>query len=193
MARYSSTASFHSLMCSGGQRLFLRGGQGGPSSGRRKQPPAARWLGSWQPGSLPPYPVRPPPLIQRGAGPISKDGQDAAQEPPRNGDRKSELHTDEALAYHWMGKKLVAKHRTVNHSQDEYFKDGIGVQSAETFFAILKRGVGLARFTASACRPVTFSPSPACRRPSKVQAAPSPNGCGPTHRCRRRRRAHRGR
>jgi hypothetical protein len=56
-------------------------------------------------------------------------------------DRKSELHTDEALAYHWMGKKLFAKHRTVNHSQEEYFKDGAGVQSAEAFFAILKRGV----------------------------------------------------
>ena len=29
----------------------------------------------------------------------------------------------------------------MNHSQDEYFKDGAGVQSAEAFFAILKRGV----------------------------------------------------
>jgi len=29
----------------------------------------------------------------------------------------------------------------VVHSQDEYYKDGAGVQSAEAFFAILKRGV----------------------------------------------------
>jgi transposase-like protein len=54
--------------------------------------------------------------------------------------RKSELHTDEALTYYWLGKEF-AEHKTVNHSQDEYFKDGAGVQSAESFFAILKRGV----------------------------------------------------
>src|SRR5262245_17179850 len=51
--------------------------------------------------------------------------------------RKSELHTDEAMAYDYVGKEF-AKHRTVNHSQNEYFrhKDGAGVQSAESFFAI---------------------------------------------------------
>ena len=54
--------------------------------------------------------------------------------------RKSELHTDESLTYYWMGKEFAA-HKTVNHSQDEYFKDGAGVQSAEAFFALLKRGV----------------------------------------------------
>lgn len=58
-------------------------------------------------------------------------------------DSKSTLNTDEALQYHWMGKKLFAKHETVNHSQDEYVsKDGKAhVQSAESFFAILKRGI----------------------------------------------------
>ena len=54
--------------------------------------------------------------------------------------RKSELHTDQALAYDHIGKEF-AKHKSVNHSLDEYFKDGAGVQSAEAFFAILKRGV----------------------------------------------------
>ena len=54
--------------------------------------------------------------------------------------RQSELHTDDALAYYHLGKEF-AKHRAVNHSQDEYFKDGAGVQSAEAFFAILKSGV----------------------------------------------------
>src|SRR6185436_19437947 len=39
-----------------------------------------------------------------------------------------------------MGKEF-AEHKTVNHSLDEYFKDGTGVQSAEAFFALLKRGV----------------------------------------------------
>ena len=54
--------------------------------------------------------------------------------------RKSELHTDDSLAYYHLGKEF-AKHRSVNHSQDEYFKDGVGVQNAEAFFAILNRGV----------------------------------------------------
>jgi hypothetical protein len=40
-----------------------------------------------------------------------------------------------------MGGKEFAKHRTVNHSQDEYFKDGVGIQGAESFFAVFKRGV----------------------------------------------------
>ena len=43
--------------------------------------------------------------------------------------------------YHWIGSQEFAKHKTVNHSKDEYFKDGAGVQSAEAFFAILKRGI----------------------------------------------------
>jgi len=61
----------------------------------------------------------------------------------RMADRKSELHTDEALAYHWMGGKEFSKHRAVNHSAGEYFRreDGAGVQGAESFFAIFKRGV----------------------------------------------------
>ena len=72
-----------------------------------------------------------------------RDGQDPAQEPSsRRPAASRELHTDEALAYDYIGKEF-AKHRTVNHSQDEYFRyeDGAGVQSAESFFAILKRGV----------------------------------------------------
>jgi hypothetical protein len=54
--------------------------------------------------------------------------------------RKSELRTDDRLANLSVGKGS-AKHRTVNHSPEEYFKDGAGVQSAEAFFAILKRGI----------------------------------------------------
>ncbi len=54
--------------------------------------------------------------------------------------RKSEIHTDDALTYYHLGREFE-KHRTVNHSQDEYYKDGAGVQSAESFFSLLKRGV----------------------------------------------------
>ena len=54
--------------------------------------------------------------------------------------RKSKLHTDDALTNLSLGKDFV-EHKTVVHSQDEYFIDGVGVQSAEAFFAILKRGI----------------------------------------------------
>lgn len=52
------------------------------------------------------------------------------------------MNTDDALAYFHMSKEF-AKHGVVNHSRDEYVsKDGqTHIQSAEAFFAILKRGV----------------------------------------------------
>lgn len=54
---------------------------------------------------------------------------------------KSELHTDDSLLYYWLGREF-AKHRAVNHSKDEYVgKEGQHVNTAEAFFAILKRGI----------------------------------------------------
>jgi len=52
------------------------------------------------------------------------------------------MNTDDALAYYHMSKEFAA-HGVVNHSKDEYVsKDGkVHIQSAEAFFAILKRGV----------------------------------------------------
>lgn len=84
-------------------------------------------------------------LVERGGEVRAKHVADVTAKTLREAivtqaDRKSEIHTDEALVYYYMGKEF-AKHRTVNHSQDEYFKDGAGVQSAEAFFALLKRGV----------------------------------------------------
>lgn len=54
----------------------------------------------------------------------------------------STMNTDDALAYYHMSKEFAA-HSVVNHSKDEYVsKDGkTHIQSAEAFFAILKRGV----------------------------------------------------
>ena len=52
------------------------------------------------------------------------------------------MNTDDALAYYHMSKEFAA-HGVVNHSAGEYVsKDGkTYIQSAEAFFAILKRGV----------------------------------------------------
>jgi len=52
------------------------------------------------------------------------------------------MNTDDSLAYYHMSREFAA-HGVVNHSRDEYVsKDGkTHIQSAEAFFAILKRGV----------------------------------------------------
>lgn len=57
-------------------------------------------------------------------------------------DPKSTMNTDDALAYYHMSKEFAA-HGVVNHSAGQYVsKDGkVHIQSAEAFFAILKRGV----------------------------------------------------
>lgn len=57
-------------------------------------------------------------------------------------DRKSALHTDDALANLSVGKDF-AEHRTVAHTLGEYVsKDGLAhTQTVESFFAIMKRGV----------------------------------------------------
>ena len=55
--------------------------------------------------------------------------------------RKSELNTDDSLVYYWVGREF-AKHRSVNHSKDEYVgKHGETVNTAESFFSLLKRGI----------------------------------------------------
>lgn len=52
------------------------------------------------------------------------------------------MNTDDAMAYYHMSKEFAA-HGVVNHSKGEYVsKDGAThIQSAEAFFAILKRGI----------------------------------------------------
>lgn len=57
-------------------------------------------------------------------------------------DPKSTMNTDDALAYYFMSKEFAA-HGTVNHSAGEYVsKDGkTHINTAESFFAIFKRGV----------------------------------------------------
>ena len=54
--------------------------------------------------------------------------------------KKSELHTDDSLVYLHVGKDF-AKHESVNHSQDEYVRDHVTTNSAESWFAIFKRGI----------------------------------------------------
>ena len=57
-------------------------------------------------------------------------------------DPTSTMNTDDALAYYFMSCEFAA-HGVVNHSQDEYVsRDGkTHINTAESFFAILKRGI----------------------------------------------------
>lgn len=60
----------------------------------------------------------------------------------KHASRKSHLMTDEHSVYPKIGDEF-AGHSTVNHSKDEYVRHGgfITTNSAESYFAILKRGV----------------------------------------------------
>jgi transposase-like protein len=55
-------------------------------------------------------------------------------------DPKSHLMTDDSLAYEHIGKEF-AKHDAVNHSRDEYVRGKAYTNTAESFFAIVKRKV----------------------------------------------------
>lgn len=50
------------------------------------------------------------------------------------------LHTDQATVYEGIG-GLFYQHETVNHSNQEYSRDGVTTNSAESVFAVLKRGL----------------------------------------------------
>jgi transposase-like protein len=60
----------------------------------------------------------------------------------KHADKRSTLHTDDGLTGLSLGNDFASS-MTVNHSAGEYYdrKSGAGIQSAESFFAILKRGV----------------------------------------------------
>lgn len=59
----------------------------------------------------------------------------------KNADRLSIFYTDEALVYRGLGPRMFRRHRSVTHSAGEYARDDVHSNTAESFFAILKRGV----------------------------------------------------
>jgi transposase-like protein len=58
-----------------------------------------------------------------------------------NVDRKSRIMTDEWTAYRGIGSEFEGGHETVNHGAYEYARDDAHVNTAESYFALLKRGV----------------------------------------------------
>ena len=86
-------------------------------------------------------------LIERGGKMRAKHVADVTAKTVREvlvtqASRKSTLNTDDSLLYYWLGREFD-KHSSVNHSKKEYVsKDGkTHVNTAESFFAILKRGI----------------------------------------------------
>ena len=58
-----------------------------------------------------------------------------------NVSRGATIMTDELNLYGGIGKEFKGGHKTVNHSKGEYARGSVNVNSGESFFALLKRGV----------------------------------------------------
>ncbi|MDE2105886.1 MAG: IS1595 family transposase [Patescibacteria group bacterium] len=59
----------------------------------------------------------------------------------RNVDKRSRIITDEWQAYKGIGKEFHGGHQTTNHSKKEYVRGDVYSNSAESYFALLKRGI----------------------------------------------------
>jgi hypothetical protein len=55
-------------------------------------------------------------------------------------DRTSTIGTDELSVYRTIGQHFDGGHHKVNHSEGEYSRDGVTTNTAESFFALMKRG-----------------------------------------------------
>ena len=55
--------------------------------------------------------------------------------------RTARIYTDELSSYHGIGRKFAGGHQTVRHSVREYARGDVHVNTAESFFALLKRGL----------------------------------------------------
>lgn len=58
-----------------------------------------------------------------------------------NVDRSSTIMTDEWKAYHGIGKEFDGGHHAVNHGKGEYVRGDASTNEAESYFALLKRGI----------------------------------------------------
>lgn len=54
---------------------------------------------------------------------------------------KAAIQTDQLVSYRGVGKWFEGGHATVNHSKHEYSRDGVSTNEAESYFALLKRGI----------------------------------------------------
>jgi len=55
--------------------------------------------------------------------------------------KDARIMTDEFPSYRGLGREFTGGHETVNHGERQYVRGDVHVNSAESFFALLKRGV----------------------------------------------------
>jgi transposase-like protein len=84
-------------------------------------------------------------LVERGgrvrAHKIVGAGDNLKQEIRDHVDRGSRVMTDELMAYRGIGKEFAGGHHMVSHSKGEYARGDASVNEAESYFALLKRGI----------------------------------------------------
>jgi transposase-like protein len=85
-------------------------------------------------------------LVERDGEAVSKpivrvDAKHLQSDIRENVDRQSTIMTDEWKAYNGIGRFYIGGHRFVKHSIGEYVNGDVSTNTAESYFALLKRGV----------------------------------------------------
>jgi len=85
-------------------------------------------------------------LVERGGRirtrPVERVSAKALKAAIRENVKKSAaIMTDEFPSYRGLGSEFTGGHETVNHGERQYVRGDVHVNSAESFFALLKRGV----------------------------------------------------
>jgi transposase-like protein len=55
--------------------------------------------------------------------------------------RSAAIQTDQLMSYRGIGKHFKGGHQTVNHAKFEYARGDVSTNEAESYFALLKRGI----------------------------------------------------
>ena len=85
-------------------------------------------------------------LVERNGGAVSKpivrvDAEHLQSVIRKNVDRQSTIMTDEWKGYNGVGKFYLGGHKRVRHGMGEYVNGEASTNTAESYFALLKRGV----------------------------------------------------
>jgi transposase-like protein len=85
-------------------------------------------------------------LVERDGRVRSKPVENISAETLKNAirenvDKTARIMTDELSSYRGIGNEFDGGHETVNHGNKEYARGDVNVNSAESYFALLKRGV----------------------------------------------------
>jgi transposase-like protein len=85
-------------------------------------------------------------LVERNGGAVSKpvvrvDAKHLQSAIRKNVGRQSTIMTDDWKAYRGIGKEFAGGHKVINHSCGQYVNGDITTNTAESYFALLKRGI----------------------------------------------------